>query len=243
MAPGETPMHPLTTPRCLATSLLVAAGLLAVPSTLSAEDPAPPRGFLGVSLDAVSEHVRAALALEEGVGVLIRKIVPGGAAEEAGLQEGDVVVAAQGRPVRGPRDLVHAVGELEPADVLSLELWRHGRVLRLDAVLQESPEQMTPPPAAAPAADGLGLTLLPLTDQLAEYFTASGGVLVAAVGAGSPAEVAGLLAGDVVVAVDGREVEGAQQLRALLMAAEGPTVLLGVIRNGADISIRTALDP
>ena len=237
MRPRRAPRTPLAIlPALLAGLVLTSPARPADP-----QEAPPPRGFLGVSLERVSEHVRAALALEEGVGVLIRQVVQGGAAEEAGLQEGDVVIAAQGRPVRGPRDLVRAVQDLAPADILSLDLWRHGRILRLEAVLQERPEPQTSESRPAPArTDGLGLTLMPLTDQLAEYFTASGGVLVTGVAEGSPAEVAGVLAGDVIVAVDGHEVGSAEELHALLTAAPSPTVLLGIIRNGADISVHTA---
>ena len=55
-------------------------------------------------------------------GALLAEIVPGGPAEEAGLDSGDVVVAVDGKPVAGAQDLVNAVAGHEPGDRVTLEL-------------------------------------------------------------------------------------------------------------------------
>ena len=81
-----------------------------------------------------------------------------------------------------------------------------------------------------------------LNDQLAHYFIAPGGALVTWVTEGSPGAVAGLLAGDVIVAVDNVEAGSPRHVKGLLAASEKPTVLLGIVRNGTDIYIRAALE-
>jgi serine protease Do len=209
-----------------------------------AEQTAGPQGFLGVSLEQVSTAMRAALALEEGRGVLVRRVVPGSAAEEAGLAAGDVIVQLQGRPVRGPRELARTVGSIVPGEALDLEVWRGGQLLALQAVLMERPDGAQQPKAARQdnRPDRLGLSLMPLTDQLSAYFGAPGGILVSRVEQGRAGEIAGLQAGDIIVATGETEIRSPQQLAQILARSKEPTVLLAVVRNGNDIYIRVALE-
>lgn len=80
----------------------------------------------------------------------------------------------------------------------------------------------------------LGLRLQPLTDQLAAYFGVDegGGVLVASVQKGSPAEGAGVRAGDVLLSLAGEEVDGPSDAAAALMGAEEGEVEIVVFRDG-----------
>jgi len=216
--------------------------LLVAATPAWAEQATPSQGFLGVSLEQVSGAMRAALALEEGRGVLVRRVVPGSAAEEAGLMAGDVVVELAGRPVRGPRELARTVGKLAPGESLDLKVWRGGQFMSLQAYLMERPAGAQRATAARQVnrPDRLGLSLMPLTEQLSAYFGAPGGILVSRVEAGRAGEIAGLLAGDIIVAAGETELRSAQQLVQILTAAEEPTVLLAVVRNGNDIYIRVA---
>jgi serine protease Do len=189
--------------------------------------------------------MRAALALEEGRGVLVRRVVPGSAAEEAGLLEGDVIVELEGRPVRGPRELARTVGRVIPGEPLNLRVWRGGQILSLQAHLMERPDGSRRQVAATTARNGrdrLGLSFTSLTDQLSDYFGAPGGVLVTRVEEGRAGEVAGLLAGDIIVAVGESEVRSPEQLVQILASWEDPAVLLAVVRNGNDIYVRAALE-
>jgi serine protease Do len=135
---------------------------------------------------------------------------------------------------------------LLPGEPLELKVWRGGRVLSLQAFLMERPEGSRRRRARAVSQGGsgapLGLSLAPLTDQLSEYFDAPGGVLVTRVEEGRAAAIAGVLAGDVIVAVDEVEVRTVEQLQGALAGSEEPAVLLAVVRNGNDIFIQAALD-
>ena len=80
----------------------------------------------GRSSPLASEERRAAwlgAAVADGdEGALLAKVVPGGPAEEAGLEPGDVVVGIDGEAVAGAEDLVNAVAGHEPGDRVTLEL-------------------------------------------------------------------------------------------------------------------------
>lgn len=75
-------------------------------------------------------------------GAIVVAVTPESPAEEAGLQEGDVIVSAGGEAVANPQSLVDIVQALEPGDELSLELYRGGESepISLTVVLAENPE-------------------------------------------------------------------------------------------------------
>lgn len=88
----------------------------------------------------------------------------------------------------------------------------------------------------------LGVELSPLTPQLADYFGASGGgVLVAGVTKDSPAEKAGLKAGDVITSIDGDRVRRTDDIADELQGKEGQ-VTLGILRDKRETSVKATLD-
>ena len=92
----------------------------------------------------------------------------------------------------------------------------------------------------------LGISAEDLTPQLAAYFGApeGGGVLVREVRAGTPAEKAGLKAGDVIVKVDGEPVHSLGDLRAELRDKSAEkSVNLGILRKGTEMSVPVAIEP
>ncbi|HEX8723145.1 MAG TPA: PDZ domain-containing protein [Pyrinomonadaceae bacterium] len=84
----------------------------------------------------------------------------------------------------------------------------------------------------------IGVTTTALGKQLADYFGVSHGVLVSAVEEGSPAEKAGLRAGDVLTEVDGRQVGDADDLVEALSAKEEGEVTLTVVRDRKQRTVR-----
>ena len=85
----------------------------------------------------------------------------------------------------------------------------------------------------------LGAQLMPLTEQLAEYFGAKEGVLVSSVDRDSAAAKAGLKAGDVIVAVNGRKVTSAGDIGEEIRGAdEGKQVELRVLRDRKEITLK-----
>ncbi|MGH7896946.1 MAG: S1C family serine protease, partial [Candidatus Binatia bacterium] len=67
------------------------------------------RGWLGVSVQAISEDLAGSLGLADPVGALVADVVPGGPAANAGLQRGDVIVAYRGEAVTSPTELPRRV--------------------------------------------------------------------------------------------------------------------------------------
>ena len=88
----------------------------------------------------------------------------------------------------------------------------------------------------------LGVQLNELTPELAEYFGATnGGVLVSRVTKDSPAEKAGLKAGDVITSIDGDRVQDTDDLVDELREKAGE-VTLGIVRDKKESSVKATIE-
>jgi serine protease Do len=104
------------------------------------------------------------------------------------------------------------------------------------------PDLPVPPPAARGARARLGVTLTPLSDQLASYFGVKEGVLVSTVDANSPAAQAGIRAGDVLTAIDGRAVRAPADVSASVgAAARGATLDVRLVRDRKEMTAKVTI--
>jgi serine protease Do len=181
----------------------------------------------------IDRGIADSFGLPNTQGALVASVEKGGPANKAGLQEGDVILKFNGRAITRSSDLPMAVGDAAPGSAANIEVWRKGKVERLTAKLSELTDAKVAE-ASSPAgskADGgkLGLAVRPLTaDERREAEVASGVVVE---GVRGPAARAGLQQGDVILALNGRPVNSAEELRSLT-AKSGKTVALLVQREG-----------
>ena len=180
-------------------------------------------------------------------GALVVNVDAHSAASKAGLQKGDVIVEFAGERVRSEAQLRRLIRETPPGRTVSVQVIRDGQARTLSAKLEsgknqfyfETPEVHIPEIHISPdtiepfnnrsfafmfgGRPTLGVSGEELTSQLAGYFGVKQGkgVLVSEVVAGSPAAKAGLKAGDVIVAVDGKDVATVAELRKALELKSG----------------------
>jgi predicted metalloprotease with PDZ domain len=198
---------------------------------------------LGVTLKDVTAEKARDLKLPGEYGALVESVDEDSAAAKAGLEKGDVIVEFAGERVRSAAQLCRLIRETPPGRTVSLQVIRDGQARTLSAKLQsrknpfhiQVPEIHIPEMHIAPfdyrgfsfqfgdRRPSLGISGDELTTQLASYFGVKQGkgVLVREVVVGSPAAKAGLKAGDVIVAVDGKGVATVTELRQALEIKPG----------------------
>jgi serine protease Do len=180
---------------------------------------------LGVAVQEVNQSLADSFGLERPEGALVANVEKGSAADRAGLQPGDVIRGANGKPIVASGDLPAIVGLSQPGEKLSLDVWRQGKPLKLTAELTRSSDKVV---AAAPAdgANGgrIGLALRSLDPQERKEAGVRSGVVVEDVG--GPAEAAGVEAGDIVLAVNGTPVTTVDQVRAAVAKSQKSVALL-----------------
>lgn len=98
------------------------------------------RAWFGVAWSiSMTPELARRLGLQEPNGVLVQYTVDGSPAQQAGLQQGDVIVEFNGRKVLDGIDLRNRVAEAQPGDRVAITVFRYGRLINLDAVLREFP--------------------------------------------------------------------------------------------------------
>jgi C-terminal processing protease CtpA/Prc len=210
--------------------------------------------WLGVQLQALNEDLKEAMDMDDDIeGVLIAEVLEDSPAEEAGLEDGDVVTAVDGEEMESVNELVEAIRDRSPGDDVKIDILRDGRRRTFYAQLGESEMQykiqkMTIPDMSH-IGEGvhkwvqawgedqgyLGVHIMDFNDDLGQYFKVKEGegVLITEVAEDSPAEDAGLVAGDVVLEYDGKLVKNTSKFRKYVAGTEpGEEVSLVVKRKG-----------
>ncbi len=203
------------------------------------------RGYLGVEAQAVSPAMATAMHLpklaqagedgDAGAGALVASVQKDSPAAKAGVQPGDVVRAVDGQTVSNPRDLARNVAMVAPGTVTKLDLVRDGGTRTLDVTLGNLPGQGAE--ASAQHQGGIGLALAPITPDMRQQLDLpddAHGAVVAQVKSGSPAEQAGLRAGDIVVGVGQSPVNGPRDAAEAIRTAtkSNQPLALRIIRDG-----------
>jgi serine protease Do len=194
------------------------------------------RGWLGVSIQEVTPELASALKLDVKEGALVAQVTPGGPADKAGVQRGDVIQSFAGKAVSRPRDLSRAVASTEVGTTAEVVVLRDGKSVALEAKIEKlasSPEAAAQGERGQSAgAAALGLEVSDLDDELREQFGLKDakGAVIAGVEPGSPAADAGLRPGDLVVEVDRKPVASAAELEKQI--GSGGDSLLFLVRRG-----------
>ena len=192
------------------------------------------RGFLGVEIQAIDMDMAEALGLDEPDGALIAGVTSGSPADEAGLREGDVIVAFDGQVVRDSGDLTMLVARTAPGSRVATDVIRDGRRRKIDIEIGELDSE----PAVAesePSPTGeLGLAVAPVGTDLARRLglPEPKGVVVTGVGRGSIAARVGLRRGDVILRIGEKNIRGMDDYEAAIAKATQGRSLLFQVRRG-----------
>jgi serine protease Do len=95
------------------------------------------RGYLGVSINNLNPGEAEAFGLESSNGALVESVVPGHAAEKAGVRHGDVIISVDGEPIENTRELIDTISAMPPDAEVELGLMRNGKPMTLTVVLEE----------------------------------------------------------------------------------------------------------
>jgi S1-C subfamily serine protease len=191
-------------------------------------------GFVGMEIQDADLALRQALGLDEGRGgIMVRDVLPGGPADRAGFQRGELILGFEGVRVENLRQVVAYMQSAKPGQSVEFEVWRDGARQTRAVVLGDWPDGWRIKTNALAVVPRLGVTLAALTPEV----RSSGGlrwgrtgVLIRSIESDAPALAYGLEAGDLVVAVGRTMVFDPADVDRLL-AAMGPQWVLLVERD------------
>lgn len=230
--------------------------------------PRPPRGhsavtrvvtkraYLGVGVVELTPERAKTLKLGDATGVEVRRVDENSPASKAGVKENDVILEVNGQKLEDVEQFIETIGDSSPGSKVAMTISRDGARQSLSATLQsktvqpfiaELPEVPVIPevpngvwgPVFTGQSPRVGLEGETLTPQLAEYFGVREGVLVRSVTARTPAERAGLKAGDVIIKVAGTPVSSAREISGLVRNSH--KVTFTVVRNRKEITLNVEI--
>ncbi|HMX10457.1 MAG TPA: PDZ domain-containing protein, partial [Burkholderiaceae bacterium] len=200
------------------------------------------RGRIGVQIGEVTKDVAESIGLGKAAGALVRSVEPGGPAEKAGLEAGDIITRFDGKAVERWNDLPRLVGNTKPGTRSTVQVFRRGstRDLAVTVVELETDTRTATPgsgggdkqpakPASA-ALQALGLTVSDLSADQKRELKLKAGVRVDAVD--GAAARAGLREGDVILSLANTEVSDVKQLEALVAKQDKGKPLNLLFRRG-----------
>ena len=184
------------------------------------------RGSLGLDSRDVTPALAKQLALGNARGALVARVYRGSPAEQAGVKPGDLVVAANGQRIDSAQALHNLEGLLPVGQAVRLDVQRGGRVQTVSATLKAQPKEVDGA-QIDPRLSGASFTDLP------ERYRQQGlrGVIVSKVAPGSRASRNELDGGDLVLAINRRQVSELNDFRAQL--ASPPRALVLLLQRGS----------
>jgi serine protease Do len=228
-------------------------------------------GWLGVEIGEVTAEKAKDLKLSAVRGVIVDGVEPDSPAAKAGIKEKDVITQYDGQPVEGAVQFRRLIRETPPGRTITLEISRGGSLQNISVELgdrtdvyvrkmkgkmrdfggaysfsmpnvEELPDMPEVMDSRTPV---LGINAEDLTSQLGSYFGApnNAGVLVREVRPGTPADKAGLKAGDVITKVEGKEVRTLADLRAQLREKSNQaSANMSVLRKGSEVAVTVPIE-
>ncbi|HEX6184931.1 MAG TPA: DegQ family serine endoprotease [Pyrinomonadaceae bacterium] len=207
------------------------------------------RGQLGVFVQQVTEDIAQSLGLKEARGVIVGSVQKGGAAERAGLRQGDVITAFNGTAVGDANELRNLVAATQPGTDVTVDILRDGREQQVKVTLGELVASSSEPGredggggGGGEQSDGgkLGVTVTPLTPELAARLRLPEdrqGLVVTSVEESGPAAEAGVQQGDLIEQANRRPVRTVEDLREAIQSAGDRPVLLLVTRGEGTVFV------
>jgi S1-C subfamily serine protease len=195
------------------------------------------RGLVGVQFQELNPDAAEQLKIKNTVGLYVNEVVPGGGAEQAGIQKGDIINKVEGNPVYESSDLQERVARLSPGDKVHLTVLRDGSEKNFTVTLK--PEAATPRAAvvntksAEELYNRLGASFKALgPNEKAKYHVANG-VLVTQVREGGMFDNFDVAVGSIITSINKMPINSVTDIdKAITNLKNGSVIISGYSPDG-----------
>lgn len=203
------------------------------------------RGWLGVSIQGVTPELAKQFGVPKAEGALVSEVMDGTPAAKAGVKSGDVIIKFDGKDIDNPTTLRNVVAATKVGKTVKIRVIRNHKTRTLNARIVEQPKNLAKGPEDESTGGGgegtalAGVEIRSLTPQIANQLgipSTTAGVVVTQVDVGTPAEEAGLHAGDVILEINQARVTSVEEFKrqARRLGKHGSAVLL-INRRGSQL--------
>ena len=201
------------------------------------------RGWLGVQIQDVDEGMAKALQLKERNGAIISQVIKNSPAEDAGVEEQDVIIAVDGVKVGDSSNLKNLISSGRPYDRTKLTVIRDGHERNLIVTLGTRPGEKELAETfnyGEKLFDVLGLRVETLESEDGKEMGVDSldGVKVVDIKKGSPAYDNNIKRGDIITEVGKSIIKNENDYESVLGSfSEGDTIMLRIVRNGSPLYV------
>ena len=190
------------------------------------------RGWLGVQIQSITKDIAKSLGLKAPKGTLVAGVSNNSPAARAGLKTGDTIISVDGKGVKGPQDLARKIAGVKPGATLAVGIVRKGseQVIKVKIGTMPGADKLAgmtkPKQDHEPKLAKLGIAVEAAEDGR--------GLVVRDVDPRGAAATKGIKRGDVIVEVDGVDIDDPRALGAVLerFAKSGKETVLLLLRSG-----------
>jgi len=189
------------------------------------------RAILGVTIQDVTAELAQEMKLDDVDGVYVNGIRPNGAAENAGIKKGDVILSIDDIPLNSSAELQEQVSKYRPGKKVKVILRRDGKLKQFDVVLRNL-EGSTEVVKKEDLLDVLGASFEPVSEKEKRSLGIPSGLKVKSVKPGKFMKV-GIEEGFVLTSINKKPVRSVKDLAEILKETEGGVIIEGVDQNGS----------
>ena len=190
------------------------------------------RGWLGVYVQKITPEIASSFDLKEDEGALVSDLAPDGPAEKAGIKRGDVVIEFDGKKVNDVSDLTNYAAETAPGTEVDIKIIEDGKTKTLKVKLGNFPDQRDR--IESEVNENLGIRVKQITPQIAQRFnlTQENGIIISDLQQGSPASLAGLKIGDIILKINKKDTNTLSEYSDALGAIKAGDTALFQVKRG-----------
>jgi serine protease Do len=193
------------------------------------------RGYLGVSIQDVSEDIAESVGLNKATGALVTEPRPDSPAQKAGIQSGDIILRVADEKIDDARDLARIIAQYAPGTEVELTIWRDGDRQKVTVSLAEltdeqalvEREEQVPTDPSEPVETSTGLVLLQNEE--------GDGLIITDIDPDSVAAEKGFAPGDIILQANSNPVNTVAEFNDAVDAVKEAgrnTMLIKVSRDG-----------
>lgn len=192
------------------------------------------RGYLGVNIQDVTPEIAKNLKLGKNFkGVIIADVLPDGPASNAGIEQGDIVIAFKGVNVENVTQLRNIVADTAPGTSVKMTILRNKNELEITVKIGELEKERELSKEES-ESDLLGLSVEKVTADIARRIglRRAAGVIITSILPGGAADKVGLSEGDIIFRVGNTPVNNPQEFDSLVKETAKEGEVLFLVRDG-----------
>lgn len=191
------------------------------------------RGWIGLKIQPNTSDIADSVGQDKAYGVVVSAVEENSAAQQAGIEAGDIITAISGQTVTDAKSFSRQIAETPQGTMVDLSLWRNKQPRQAKVEIKPMPEEKATAVSAKPALtektsgtaylEDIGIDTAEITPDTAQRFhltDGQSGLIITKVDAGSDAEVKGLRPGNLITQIDKKAVFDLNDMRTYLEEAK-----------------------